>query len=70
MQYYKCQKCKHKGNMCQFLVANGLAALYAVVSTTNKGLSYMRYKSNSQITIDIDFKCNGYSPRGGINESE
>ena len=67
MQYYKCQKCEHKGNMCQFLVANGLAALDAVVATTNKGLSYMSYKPNSQITIDIDFKCNGYVPRGGIN---
>ena len=70
MQYYKCQECEHRNNMCQILVANGLAALYAVAATTNKGLSYMRYKPNSQITIDIDFKCNGYVPLGGINESK
>ena len=70
MRYYKCQECEHKSNMCQILVADGLAALSAVVITTNRGLSYMRYKPDSQITIDIYIKCNGYIPIGGINESK
>ncbi len=54
--------------MCKFLIIESLLASENLEMLTNRSLSYMRYKPEEKITVSINFKCNGFSPKEKVEQ--
>ena len=64
MQYYKCQKCIHKGNVCQMVMAQAICLLGDI----QRLVDYSQTRNTEHnCALSIDYDCENFNGKDEVD---